>query len=37
MTLAEPVLLVVMAVFVAGMLLSFYLPMFQLMSRIRTR
>ena len=37
LSLVEPVLLVVMAVIVAGMLLAFYLPMFQAISAIQTR
>jgi type IV pilus assembly protein PilC len=37
LTLVEPVLLVVMAVIVAGMLLAFYLPMFQAISAVQQR
>jgi type IV pilus assembly protein PilC len=37
LTLVEPVLLVLMAVIVAGMLLAFYLPMFQAISAIQSR
>jgi len=37
LTLVEPVLLVAMAVIVAGMLLAFYLPMFQAISNIQRR
>ena len=38
LTLVEPILLVLMAVIVAGMLLAFYLPMFQAISAVqRTR
>jgi type IV pilus assembly protein PilC len=37
MALVEPLLLVVMAVIVAVMLLTFYLPMFEGISRIQTR
>jgi type IV pilus assembly protein PilC len=36
LSLVEPVLLVVMAVIVAGMLLAFYLPMFQAISAVQT-
>jgi type IV pilus assembly protein PilC len=35
LTLVEPVLLVVMAVLVAGMLLAFYLPMFEAISAVQ--
>jgi type IV pilus assembly protein PilC len=35
--LVEPLLLVVMAVIVAGMLLAFYLPMFQAISAVQQR
>jgi type IV pilus assembly protein PilC len=35
MALAEPVMLVVMAVVVAGMLLAFYLPLFEAISSIQ--
>ncbi len=37
LTLVEPALLVVMAVVVAGMLLAFYLPMFQAISAVQQR
>jgi type IV pilus assembly protein PilC len=38
LSLVEPILLVLMAVIVAGMLLAFYLPMFQAISAVqRTR
>ncbi len=37
LSLVEPVLLVLMAVIVAGMLLAFYLPMFQAISAIQSR
>jgi type IV pilus assembly protein PilC len=37
LTLVEPVLLVLMAVIVAGMLLAFYLPMFQAISAVQAR
>ena len=37
LSLVEPVLLVVMAVIVAGMLLAFYLPMFQAISAVQAR
>jgi type IV pilus assembly protein PilC len=37
LSLVEPVLLVLMAVIVAGMLLAFYLPMFQAISAIQAR
>ena len=37
LTLIEPALLVVMAVIVAGMLLAFYLPMFQAISAVQQR
>ena len=37
LALAEPVILVVMAVVVAGMLLAFYLPMFQAISAVQAR
>jgi type IV pilus assembly protein PilC len=37
LTLIEPFLLVVMAVIVAGMLLAFYLPMFQAISAVQQR
>ena len=37
LSLVEPVLLVVMAVVVAGMLLAFYLPMFEAISAIQRR
>jgi type IV pilus assembly protein PilC len=36
LSLVEPVLLVLMAVIVAGMLLAFYLPMFQAISAVQT-
>jgi len=36
MSLVEPVLLVLMAVIVAGMLLAFYLPMFQAISAVQS-
>ncbi|MGD8897210.1 MAG: type II secretion system F family protein [Acidobacteriota bacterium] len=36
LSLVEPVLLVVMAVIVAGMLLAFYLPMFQAISAVQS-
>jgi type IV pilus assembly protein PilC len=35
LTLVEPVLLVLMAIIVAGMLLAFYLPMFQAISAVQ--
>jgi type IV pilus assembly protein PilC len=35
LSLVEPFLLVVMAVIVAGMLLAFYLPMFQAISAVQ--
>src|SRR4029450_8973773 len=37
MALAEPVMLVLMAFVVAGMLLSFYLPLFEAISGVRER
>ena len=37
LTLVEPVLLVLMAVIVAGLLLAFYLPMFEAISAIQSR
>jgi len=37
LSLVEPVLLVMMAVIVAGMLLAFYLPMFQAISAVQSR
>ena len=37
LVLVEPVLLVLMAIIVAGMLLAFYLPMFQAISAIQNR
>lgn len=37
LSLVEPVLLVMMAVIVAGMLLAFYLPMFEAISNIQSR
>jgi len=37
LSLMEPVILVVMAVVVAGMLLAFYLPMFQAISAVQAR
>jgi type IV pilus assembly protein PilC len=37
LSLVEPVLLVLMAVIVAGLLLAFYLPMFEAISAIQTR
>lgn len=37
LSLVEPVLLVLMAVIVAGMLLAFYLPMFQAISAVQAR
>lgn len=37
LSLLEPVILVVMAVVVAGMLLAFYLPMFQAISAVQAR
>jgi type IV pilus assembly protein PilC len=37
LSLVEPVLLVMMAVVVAGMLLAFYLPMFEAISTIQSR
>jgi type IV pilus assembly protein PilC len=37
LSLVEPVLLVIMAVVVAGMLLAFYLPMFQAISAVQAR
>jgi type IV pilus assembly protein PilC len=37
LSLVEPVLLVLMAIIVAGMLLAFYLPMFQAVSAISGR
>ncbi len=37
LSMVEPVLLVMMAVIVAGMLLSFYLPMFQAISAVQAR
>ena len=35
LSLVEPILLVVMAVLVAGMLLAFYLPMFEAISAVQ--
>jgi type II secretory pathway component PulF len=35
LTLVEPVMLVLMAVIVAGMLLAFYLPLFEAISAIQ--
>jgi type IV pilus assembly protein PilC len=37
LTLVEPILLVLMAIIVAGMLLAFYLPMFQAISAVQQR
>ena len=37
LALVEPILLVVMAVVVAGMLLAFYLPLFEAISAIQHR
>jgi type IV pilus assembly protein PilC len=37
LSLVEPVLLVVMAVVVAGMLLAFYLPMFEAISAVQSK
>lgn len=37
LALVEPILLVVMAVVVAGMLLAFYLPLFEAISAVQTR
>jgi type IV pilus assembly protein PilC len=37
LALIEPILLVVMAVVVAGMLLAFYLPLFEAVSAIQSR
>jgi type IV pilus assembly protein PilC len=37
LTLVEPILLVLMAIIVAGMLLAFYLPMFQAISAVQAR
>jgi type IV pilus assembly protein PilC len=37
LTLVEPVLLVLMAVIVAGLLLAFYLPMFEAISAVQSR
>jgi type IV pilus assembly protein PilC len=37
LSLIEPALLVMMAVIVAGMLLAFYLPMFQAISAVQQR
>src|SRR5260221_10146061 len=37
LSLVEPVLLVMMAIVVAGMLLAFYLPMFEAISTIQSK
>ena len=37
LALVEPIMLVVMAVVVAGMLLAFYLPLFQAISAVQAR